>query len=422
MLITPDDLKILMKSLLRRSLIPFSSLIFLIRLIPAIYGGNAVFMVPWWMCLFHLNLDRLVKNLCTLWIGRCHLFANQVRFDRPHKPSAQKSNFPPLNGSTRIPGHGDKFPGFKQKNGSAGSYVSAVNGVSSSVHPGSLISPLPALVLDDVCITQRDFSKCAMGKVKDFNSIPNLQTILVDEGFEDVNLFYLGGKWVMFEFDMVDTKVNMMKHVGVNSWFQVIQDVIQDFVSDERVVWVDIEGIPLHAWSRDTFTRIRNKWGEALNIEDTIDSSFGRKRLCISTKHHVSILESFKIIAKGKVFMVRAKELFTWNPIFLPSKEKAYSSDDESARGENSKEEQSHVSEEEEGEFNTSDVEGVAETIFGDNSASSKKHNEEVNEQHSEDPFELYELLKQKKTEEAIRNQSPSLSHPLDSHRWDPRQ
>ncbi|GJS96223.1 hypothetical protein Tco_0803191 [Tanacetum coccineum] len=123
-------------------------------------------------------------------------------------------------------------------------------------------------------------------------------------------------------------------------------------------------------------------------------------------------LESFKIIAKGKVFMVRAKELFTWNLIFLPSKEKVYSSDDESARGENSKEEQSHVSEEEEGEFNTSDVEGVAETIFGDNSASSEKHNEEVNEQHSEDPFELYELLKQKKTEEAIRNQSPSLSHP----------
>ncbi|GKB91300.1 hypothetical protein Tco_0963572 [Tanacetum coccineum] len=248
--------------------------------------------------------------------------------------------------------------------------MSAVNGVSSSVHPGSLISPSPALVLDDACITERDFSKCAMGKVKDFNSIPNLQTILVDEGFEDVNLFYLGGKWVMFEFDKVDTK---------------------------RVVWVDIEGIPLHALSRDTFTRIGNKWGETLNIEDTIDSSFGRKRLCISTKHPVSILESFKIIAKGKVFMVRTKELFTWNPIFLPSKEKAYSSDDESAHCENSKEEQSHVSEEEEGEFNTSDVEGVSKMIFGENSTSSKKHNKEVNEQHFEDPVELYELLNKRR-------------------------
>ncbi|GJY91551.1 RNA-directed DNA polymerase, eukaryota [Tanacetum coccineum] len=181
--------------------LPFSSLIFSIRLIPyaiyrrycSVYYGTVVdvfipskkskackrFAFVRFIKVF--NLDRLVKNLCTLWIGRYHLFANQVHFDRPHKPSAQKSNFPPLNGSTMIPGHGDKFPGFKQKNGSAGSYVSAVNGVSSSVHPGSLISPSPALVLDDACITERDFSKCAMGKVKDFNSISNLQTILVDE-------------------------------------------------------------------------------------------------------------------------------------------------------------------------------------------------------------------------------------------------
>ncbi|PWA92351.1 hypothetical protein CTI12_AA080040 [Artemisia annua] len=187
-----------------------------------------------------------------------------------------------------------------------------------------------------------------MGKVKDFNSIINLQVILGEEGFEDVKVFYLGGKWVMFEFEKVETKVNLMKHIGVNSWFQVIQDVIHDFVSDERVVWVDIEGIPLHAWSRETFTKIGNKWGETLDIEDTSDFSFGRKRLCIITKHPVSILESFKIIAKGKVFMARAKDLFTWNPTFLTSKEKEYSSDEESVLGENPKDVQSHLSDAEE--------------------------------------------------------------------------
>ncbi|GKC83932.1 RNA-directed DNA polymerase, eukaryota [Tanacetum coccineum] len=51
-------------------------------------------------------------------------------------------------------------------------------------------------------------------------------------------------------------------------------------VSDERVVWVDIEGIPLHVWSRETFAKIGNKWGEALDIEDNFGSSFARKRLC----------------------------------------------------------------------------------------------------------------------------------------------
>ncbi|GJW24719.1 RNA-directed DNA polymerase, eukaryota [Tanacetum coccineum] len=337
------------------------------------------------------NLDRLVKNLCTLWIGRYHLFANQVRFDRPHKPSSKKSYFPPLNGTIRVPGHGDNSLGPKQNNGFAGSYVSAVNWASPPVYPGSLISPSPALVLDDACTIERDFSKCAMGRVKDFNSISNLQTILADEGFEDVKLFYLGGLWVMLEFDKVDTKANLMKHIGVNSWFQVIQEVIQDFVSDERVVWVDIEGVPLYAWSRETFSRIGKKWGEMLNIEDSYDSSFGRKRVCIITKHPVSILESFKIIAKGKVFMVRVKELFTWNPTFVSHKEKVYSSDDDSVRGEEFKEMRSHLNDEEGGEFITSDVESVADTILGDNSASSKKYSENMVE---------------------IQDLSPSLSHP----------
>nr|GEZ86967.1 RNA-directed DNA polymerase, eukaryota, nucleotide-binding alpha-beta plait domain protein [Tanacetum cinerariifolium] len=48
-----------------------------------------------------VNLDRLVENLCTLWIGRHHLFANHVRFEIPPKSSGQKVNFPPLNQSDK---------------------------------------------------------------------------------------------------------------------------------------------------------------------------------------------------------------------------------------------------------------------------------------------------------------------------------
>ncbi|GKG53030.1 hypothetical protein Tco_0552298, partial [Tanacetum coccineum] len=58
----------------------------------------------------------------------------------------------------------------------------------------------------------------------------------------------------------------------------LIQDVPQDFVSDERIAWVDIKGVPLHAWTCETFSRIGKKWGEMLNIKDTSVPSFGRKR------------------------------------------------------------------------------------------------------------------------------------------------
>ncbi|GKG55565.1 hypothetical protein Tco_0572205, partial [Tanacetum coccineum] len=55
------------------------------------------------------------------------------------------------------------------------------------------------------------------------------------------------------------SKIFRLQHIGVKSWFQVLQAAKQDFVSDERVVWVDIEGVPLNVWTRETFLKIGMK-------------------------------------------------------------------------------------------------------------------------------------------------------------------
>ncbi|GJZ27764.1 RNA-directed DNA polymerase, eukaryota [Tanacetum coccineum] len=340
------------------------------------------------------NVDRLVENLCTLWIGHHHLYANKVRYERPSKPHPIPAAY-----------HGSEntfnSSGSHCTNARARSYANIVNGASVGVN----ITQPPALVLDDSCLVEHDLSKHVMGKLKDFSSFPNLSTLLLDEGFSDVHLSYLGGMWVMLEFETEDIKKNLMVHTGINSWFDVIQDAETDFVSDERIVWVDIEGVPLKAWSRETFTRIAKKWGEMLELEDNADNSFGRKRICIKTKNPVSILESFKIIVKGKIFMVRAKELFTWNPSFVVSKERVYNSEDESVH------DASHPNEA--ASDNGSDDDEVADTIFGNNKASgSKLHpNGEGDKQKSDDPFEIYDLLKKQDLGEN-REPSPSLSHP----------
>ncbi|GJR58586.1 RNA-directed DNA polymerase, eukaryota [Tanacetum coccineum] len=145
-----------------------------------------------------------------------------------------------------------------------GSYANVVNGYASVAATRPSISSASALVLDDSCVVDCDLSKHAMGKVKDVNSIPNLRALLMDEGFSDVKLMYLGGMWVMFEFDKVDTK---------------------------RIVWVDIEGIPLNVWSRETFMRIGKKWGETLDIEDNVDSSFGHPNVVKNGGSVLGVLE-----------------------------------------------------------------------------------------------------------------------------------
>nr|GFA42511.1 RNA-directed DNA polymerase, eukaryota [Tanacetum cinerariifolium] len=148
--------------------------------------------------------------------------------------------------------------------------------------------------------------------------------------------------------------------------------------------------------------------GETLDLEDNADTSFGRKRLCVKTKHAVSTLETFKVIIKRKVFMVRAKELFSWNPTILVHKEKEYTSKDESINNKF----YPHPNKKEPGNDYASDEDGIPEIVFGSSSSSHKQDNGDKDVTHLEDPFRLYDLLKNKKGDDNHKP-SPSLSHPL---------
>nr|GEV85738.1 RNA-directed DNA polymerase, eukaryota [Tanacetum cinerariifolium] len=242
------------------------------------------------------NVDRLVGNLCTLWIGRMHLHANVVRFERSPLQSSWASQ----------PIRPDKI---------APSFASAV-------------------------------------------------------------------------------KAKFLNNVGVASWFNCLSNAQSDFVSRDRIVWVDIEGVPMHAWSRNTFYKIGSKWGEVLELEECRDDFFARKRICIKTKQEDNILEKFKIIVKGKIFVVRAKELFVWSLTFKDVPEMVYCSDDDSTKemGVNQTEFSKQTNLEDE-----SDSKTVSDTYFGDNSDElgnvADSIQPPIENEISNDPFNIYDLL-----------------------------
>ncbi|GJV63444.1 hypothetical protein Tco_1474272, partial [Tanacetum coccineum] len=100
-----------------------------------------------------------------------------------------------------------------------------------------------------------------------------------------------------------------------------------------------------------------------LELEDNKEDCFARKRICIKTKLEDNILENFKIIVRGKNFVIRAKELFVWSPTLNDNKEvDDYSEDDsvngaEEINGDISK--QMNLDEE-------TDIEGVSDIVFDD--------------------------------------------------------
>ncbi|GJY02450.1 RNA-directed DNA polymerase, eukaryota [Tanacetum coccineum] len=109
--------------------------------------------------------------------------------------------------------------------------------------------------------------------------------------------------------------------------------------------------------------------------------------------------------------MVRAKELFTWNPSFIDNKKKDYVSEEESDFVPNNNESNHHINEEVFGDVYGSDDDGVPETVFGSNTSSPNQVNGGKENSKSEDPFGIYDMLANKK-DNVTSESRPYLSHP----------
>ncbi|GKD19602.1 RNA-directed DNA polymerase, eukaryota, partial [Tanacetum coccineum] len=275
------------------------------------------------------------------------------------------------------------------------SFVNVVKGGNISVEMEST----PSIVLDDECLNTKDFSCYLMGRVNEFSSLSNLKKVLGNEGFDALKISYLGELWVLLEFESVKVKDLFKENGGANSWFSVLIQATEDFTPEGRIVWMEVEGIPLKFWSDRTFLRIASKWGKLLEIDDYDDMNFYSKRLCIITKVSQNILESFKIVFRGKVYWLRAKEVPGWTPEFSEDEDEEDVLVEDNLGGIHSDQEINNGNEE-------SNVEEVLETVFGDT--------EEQKENPSEDPFGIYPLLNKDKNvrEHETNEEESSLKHP----------
>ncbi|GJV89336.1 RNA-directed DNA polymerase, eukaryota [Tanacetum coccineum] len=305
----------------------------------------------------------MVENLCTIWIGRFHLFANHVRFDRPQKPN----HSPP------------KVPTTAHKN----SFAAVLKDSNRPVEP--------AIVLDDSCIKEFDFNLSLMGKVNEVPTIPNLPVLIAKEGFLNVKIKYLGGMWLLFDFDSSASKQKFLAHTGVRSWFSILKQADNNFVNNERIIWVSVEGLPVKAWTHNSFRKIASIWGELVEWEDDEHTSFSCKNLCLKTKMDVVINDKRKIIIHGIAYWIRVKELDAWVPDFEDDDDSLSSGEDAPIFN---------------NDIEDSEVDKVSETSFiqefdhvlnsvHDEAPQSKAAEALPNEETpvSEDPFGIYGLL-----------------------------
>nr|GEW91414.1 nucleotide-binding alpha-beta plait domain-containing protein [Tanacetum cinerariifolium] len=287
------------------------------------------------------NVERLVNNLCTIWVGQLKLHANVARFKRDYMKGSGKVEKNATDSNNR---KFDATPKNVANNVPGKSFASVVQ--ASRMKPSN--ETPTALVLEDDCLNTKDLTLSLMGRVKEMVSLANLKKALCNEGFDVVKISYLGELWVLLDFETMKAKESFRDNVGVGSWFSITKQAYAEFVPEGRLVWVELDG---------TFKRIATKWGELLDVDDYDESNIHSKRICILTKFCELIRESFKIVFRGKVYWVIASEVPGWSPEFFKEKEEDDTLVEDNINGRTNDHEANNG-------FEESDAEEVLETLF----------------------------------------------------------
>nr|GEZ23681.1 reverse transcriptase domain, reverse transcriptase zinc-binding domain protein [Tanacetum cinerariifolium] len=201
-----------------------------------------------------------------------------------------------------------------------------------------------------VC-SSNDFPLAILGCYKDFCFIANARTLCRYEGFLEVDIKYLGGLWVLFEFRTVDSRNKFLKHKGILSWFSSLKPWYDDFVVEERLVWLDIEGMPLRAWNNDTFNSIGSN--------------------CFAT---------MMVSLKKVTYAIQVRELCSWTPFFV---------DEDSCKDKEGSMGSYNQDQEEECEIQENDVELHADNPndIGDAHVKFNEEHEKAHNNTIEDPY-----------------------------------
>ena len=78
---------------------------------------------------------------------------------------------------------------------------------------------------------------------------------------------------------------------------------------EERLVWLEIEGVPIRAWENDTFKSICKKWGDLLFSDDSDPCNRLSKRLCIKSTNPQLIFATIFVTLNKITYAIRVREL-----------------------------------------------------------------------------------------------------------------
>ncbi|GKF23533.1 hypothetical protein Tco_0075855 [Tanacetum coccineum] len=124
----------------------------------------------------------------------------------------------------------------------------------------------------------------------------NMYVIYRNEGFLDLNIHHVGGYWIWIQFPSFMSCSKFQENESLKRLYSIKRAPMPNFKIDERILWIEVSGLPLCAWGSMAYKKIASSFGKFLFFEKEESTALSSGRLCISTKSHQLISdESFKV-------------------------------------------------------------------------------------------------------------------------------
>lgn len=251
------------------------------------------------------NADKLLNDLRSIWFGNFKLFADIEKYGRKiHKAENSAKQDVDVNEN--------KTPPVKVTSQNGKSYAEALSPnsgnhsfVSSSCRVVKLSNESTSLDINE---------RSVLVKVTLPEHIPYARVWLNEEGFVDVVVKYVGGRWVHVTFANMEAKHMFMSNTNLKSRYIALKTPSDMFVPDERMVWVNISGVPKGAWSNQNFQEILGTWGNGVFFGPQWDSSVSMGKICVLTQSKKHIFEELVVEFQNARFDIWIKEFTNWDP------------------------------------------------------------------------------------------------------------
>ncbi|KAK9055343.1 hypothetical protein SSX86_026426 [Deinandra increscens subsp. villosa] len=274
------------------------------------------------------DINGIIQKIRDLWIGNFRLFADVARFKRGDgKPgNLQGDNLANGNG---VRGQKDGLGGKKVGNAPISPAPKEKvwkkmtnkppqadpNESESKIGKNNGETSISRIIPED-CVNLDNFGNSLLIKVRDVALISKVYILAHNEGFKGVEFRYIGGLWVRVDCSSKEECLSFLRCNKFKAVFQVIRKMSSDFRIFEKIVWLEIRGLPLIAWTNAAFKQVAHKWGKCIFFENDVEEALSVGRVGIISSHLEKINEKCMFEVVGNKYEVFVTEMTSWAPTF----------------------------------------------------------------------------------------------------------